>query len=194
MNDADQRTTAAVTALVGNITGVDTEGVDKALAAVAQAMQRLAPMRSGQASRRVARRRELTLALQPFSAAAEELTSAAKILQAASAQATAAARSNPKGLSQAAKIVASSMPNFVKAANGALGSAPDAATRDAVMRDSKELIELVQVAPTALAFAIVADARAAIAVAARGGARARWQQQSSCWFAATLCAARGIFV
>jgi hypothetical protein len=70
MGESDTRVTTALTALVGNITGVDTEGVDKALAAVSQALTRFAPTKSA----------------QPFAAAAEDLTAAAKVLQAASGQ------------------------------------------------------------------------------------------------------------
>jgi hypothetical protein len=67
-----------------------------------------------------------------------------RILQAATAQAVTCARTNPKGLSQAAKITASSMPNFVKTANVAMGVAPDAGVRDAVMNDTRQVIDMVQ--------------------------------------------------
>jgi hypothetical protein len=65
MDSSDQRTTTALKALVGNTSGVDTEGVDRAIAAVGQAAARLQPTRSA----------------QNFNQAAEELTSAARIIQ-----------------------------------------------------------------------------------------------------------------
>jgi talin len=128
LDTSDGRVTESLKALVGSTSGVDTEAVTKAIEACSQAPSRLKPTKTG----------------VTFPVAAEELTASVRILQAATAQAVTCARTNPKGLSQAAKITASSMPNFVKTANVAMGVAPDAGVRDAVMNDTRQVIDMVQ--------------------------------------------------
>jgi talin len=128
LDGSDQRTTASLKALVGSTSGIDTEAVTKAIEACSQAPSRLKPTKTATS----------------FPIAAEELTASARILQAATSQAVTCARTNPKGLSQAAKIVASSMPNFVKTANVAMGVAPDQGTAQAVLNDARQVIDTVQ--------------------------------------------------